>query len=73
MTRNTEEQNCEILKLIRFSSNRTISLICHASKIILEVIHNGLKPRIEYQMAEEQAGFRSGRSTIEQILSLKLN
>jgi len=53
-------------------NNRTISLICHASKIILEIIRSRMKPRIEQQMAEEQAGFRPSRGTIEQIFSLRL-
>jgi hypothetical protein len=56
----------------RCENNRTISLICHASKIILEIIRSRMKPRIEQQMAEEQAGFRPGRGTIEQIFSLRL-
>jgi hypothetical protein len=51
---------------------RTISLICNASKIILEIIRSRMKNTIESQMAEEQAGFRPGRGTIEQIFSLRL-
>ena len=46
---------------------RTISLISHLSKIILEVILNRLKPQAEEIIAEEQAGFRAGRSTTDQI------
>lgn len=46
---------------------RTISLIPHASKVLLEVIRRRLKPHIEANIAEEQAGFRPGRSTVEQI------
>lgn len=53
-------------------NNRTISLICHASKIILEIIRSRMKPRMEGLMAEEQAGFRPSRGTIEQIFSLRL-
>jgi sorting nexin-29 len=51
---------------------RTISLICHASKIILEIIRSRMKSTIETQMAEEQAGFRAGRGTIEQIFAIRL-
>ena len=51
---------------------RTISLICHASKIILEIIRSRMKNSIETQMAEEQAGFRIGRGTIEQIFAIRL-
>ena len=44
---------------------RTISLISHSSKVMLKVILNRLKPQAEEVIAEEQAGFRAGRSTIE--------
>ena len=46
---------------------RTISLVVHASKVLLEIIRQRLKPHIEMHLSEEQAGFRSGRSTVEQI------
>ena len=48
---------------------RTISLISHSSKVMLKVILNRLKPQAEEIIAEEQAGFRAGRSTTEQILT----
>ena len=47
---------------------RTISLISHPSKVILKIILNGLQPQAE----EEQAGFRAGRSTTEQIFNLRI-
>ena len=50
---------------------RTISLISHSSKVILKVILNRLKPQAEEIIAEEQAGFRAGRSTTEQIFNLR--
>jgi hypothetical protein len=46
---------------------RTISLVTHASKILLEIIRRRLKPHVEMNLSEEQAGFRPGRSTVEQI------
>ena len=49
-----------------------LSLVCHASKIVLEVIRSRIKPHIEAQMATEQAGFRPGRGTIKHIFSLGL-
>ena len=49
---------------------RTISLISHPSKVILKIILNRLKPQAEKIIAEEQAGFRAGRSTTEQIFNL---
>lgn len=51
---------------------RTISLISHASKVMLKIILRRLKPQAEAVIAEEQAGFREGRSTIEQIFNLRL-
>ena len=49
---------------------RTISLISHPSKVMLKIILNRLKPEAEKIIAEEQAGFRPGRSTTEQIFNL---
>ena len=51
---------------------RTISLICHPSKVMLRIILNRLKPMAEKIIAEEQAGFRVGRSTTEQIFNLRI-
>ena len=51
---------------------RTINLISHPSKVMLKIILNGLKPLAEKIIAEEQAGFRAGRSTTEQIFNLRI-
>ena len=51
---------------------RTISLISHSSKVMLKIILNRLKPQAEKIIAEEQAGFRAGRSTIDQIFNLRI-
>ena len=50
---------------------RAISLISHPSKVMLRVILNRLKTQAEEIIAEEQAEFRAGRSTTEQIFSLR--
>ena len=42
-----------------------ISLKCHPSKVILTVLLNRLKSQAESVIVEEQAGFRTGRSTID--------
>ena len=56
---------------IQFCQNyRTISLIGHLSIVMLNVILNRLKPQADEIFAEEQAGFRAGRSTTEQIFNL---
>ena len=51
---------------------RIISLISHPSKVMLKIILNRLKPRAEEIITEEQAGFRAGRSTTEQIFNLRI-
>ncbi|CAF3677816.1 unnamed protein product [Rotaria socialis] len=54
------------------SNYRTISLINHTSKILLIILLNRLKYRLDPYLAEEQAGFRKDRSTVQQILTLRL-
>ena len=51
---------------------RTISLISHPSNVTLRNLLNRLKPQVEEIIKEEQAGFRAGRSTTEQIFSLRI-
>ena len=51
---------------------RTISLISHPSKIMLRIILNRLKRKAEEILSEEQAGFRAGRSTVEQIFNIRI-
>ena len=50
----------------------TISLISHPSKIMLRILLNRLKPQAVEIIKEEQAGFRAGRSTTEQIFNLRI-
>ena len=51
---------------------QTISLISHPRKVMLKITLNRLKPQAEKIIAEEQAGFRAGRSTTEQIFNLRI-
>ena len=51
---------------------RTITLISHPSKVMLKIILNRLQPQAEETIAEEQASFRTGRSTTEQIFNLRI-
>ena len=44
----------------------------HPSKVILKIILNRLQPQAEDIIAEEQIGFRAGRSTTEQIFNLRI-
>ncbi|GFO32046.1 endonuclease-reverse transcriptase [Plakobranchus ocellatus] len=58
---------------LKLSQNyRTISLISHPSKVMQKVILNRRKPEAEKIIAEEQAGFRPGRSTVEQICNVRI-
>ena len=52
--------------LRKCNNYRTISLISYPSKVLLTVINSWLKSRAEDILAEEQAGFRSGISAVEQ-------
>ena len=58
--------------LKKCNNYRTISLISHPSKILLKVILKRLQPQAEAILSEEQAGFRKGRSTSEQIFNLRV-
>ena len=58
--------------LLKCQNYRTVSLISHAIKVMLKILLNRLTPQAEMIIAEEQAGFRPGRSTTEQIFSLKI-
>ena len=53
-------------------NHHTVSLISHPSKVMLKILLNRLKPQAEKIIAEEQAGFRMGRSTTEQIFNLRV-
>jgi hypothetical protein len=50
---------------------RGISLLCHSSKIMTTIIMERIKKRTEEILSEEQAGFRTSRSTIDQIFTLR--
>lgn len=49
---------------------RTIALISHASKVMLQILVQRIKPYILSQLPPEQAGFVPGRGTREQILNI---
>ena len=51
---------------------RSISLISHMCKIMLNVLLERMKGALEAQLSEEQGGFRKDRSTVQQILTLRL-
>jgi len=58
--------------LSQCSNYRTISLVSHASKILLKIILNRIKQKTEDELPDEQAGFRPGRGTRDQITNLRI-
>ena len=53
------------------ANNRTISLISHASKVLLHIIAERIREHLENELPPEQAGFRKGRGTRNQIGNLR--
>jgi hypothetical protein len=51
---------------------RTIALINHMGKVLMTILLSRLKAKTEEYMSDEQAGFRKDRSTVQQILMLRL-
>ena len=49
-----------------------ISLISHWCKVMPKLILNRLKPHAREIITEEKAGFRAGRSTTDQVFSLRI-
>ena len=54
------------------SKYRTLSLINHACTVLLLILFERLKGCVELYLSEEEAGFRSDRSTVQQVLALRL-
>ena len=54
------------------SNYRTIALISHASKILLKILMNRIKHKLEEEVSLAQAGFREGRGTKDHILNLNI-
>ena len=54
-------------KAVRCEDHRTISLISHTAKIVLNLIKNRISPIIEQQLSDSQYGFRAGRGTRDAI------
>ena len=51
-------------------SYRPISLLCVPFKILERMIHSRIEPVVDSQLPREQAGFRRGRSTVDQVTLL---
>lgn len=64
-------KNYRAIRLISHPSSNKISLISHPSKLLLRVLVNKIEQKSEEIFSEEQASFRSGRSTSEHISNIK--
>ena len=51
---------------------RTIALISHASKVLLIIILNRLRQKVEFELSECQAGYRSNGGTIDMLFILQI-
>ena len=52
------------------SNHRTIALISHASKVMLKILQASLQQYVNRELPDDQAGFRKGRGTRDQIANI---
>lgn len=57
---------------LKCEEHRTLSLISHASKIILKIIQNRIRTKVEESIGKDQYGFRREKGTREAILALRM-
>ena len=57
---------------LQCSNNRTISLTSHSSKTLLKIIAKRLAIKLNEEISEEQAGFRPGKGTRDQIMNINM-
>ena len=57
---------------LQCSNNRKISPLGHSSKVLLKLIVKRLVVRLNEEISEEQAGFRPGKGTRDQMMNLKM-
>ena len=50
---------------------RTIALISHASKVMLQILQARLQQYVNCELPDVQAGFRKGRGTREEIANIR--
>ena len=56
---------------ISFSNYRTIALISHVSKVMLNILQTRLQQYVNWEIPDVQAGFRKGRGTRDQIANIQ--
>ena len=52
------------------SNYHTISLISHASKVVIKILQARLQQYVNHELSDVQAGFRKGRGTRDQIANI---
>ena len=52
------------------SNYSTITLISHASKVMLKILQARLQQYVNHELPDVQAGFRKGRGTRDQIANI---
>ena len=53
------------------SNYRTIALIWHASKVMLNILQARFQQYVNCELSDAQAGFRKGRGTRDQIVNIR--
>ena len=53
-----------------YSNYRTTALISHASKVVLKILQARLQQYMNCEFPDDQAGFRKGRGTRNQIANI---
>ena len=53
-----------------YSNYHTITLISKASKVMLKILQVRLQPYMNHELPDDQAGFRKGRGTRDQIANI---
>ena len=53
------------------SNYRTITLISHASKVMIKILQARLQQHMNRELPDVQAGFRKGRGTRDQIANIR--
>ena len=52
------------------SNYHTIAFISYASKVMLKILQDALQKYVNWEIPDEQAGFRKGRGTRDQIANI---
>ena len=59
-------------KATRCQEYRTISIMSQVTKLLLKIVMDRMKRKIETELDDAQSGFRQGRATREGLLNLRL-